>query len=117
MRPHQAFPELSVVRYGEVEEFVNDHIVPEILVQVEKFKVEVHVAVCGARGPLVAHRANAEPDDFHVQFFRPAIHATFEDLFSLGGFHCGEIRSAFSSNLNNSLTMAATLVGSSSTSA
>lgn len=45
MRPHQAFPKLAVIRDEEVQELVDDDVVPEAFVEVEQVVVEVQVAV------------------------------------------------------------------------
>lgn len=45
---HEHLPKFAVVWYREVEQFVNDDIIPELGVHTEKFIVEAKRARCGA---------------------------------------------------------------------
>ena len=35
MRPHQTFPELAVIRHGEMKQFVNDDVIAQVAIQRE----------------------------------------------------------------------------------
>ena len=43
--PHQCFPEPAMVWHAEVQQLVNDHIIPEGGIQAEQIKAEVEVAI------------------------------------------------------------------------
>ena len=78
MGAHQAFPELAVVGYGEVQQFMDDHVIPDLFVHLHQFSVEIQMALCGAGGPLVLHGSNAEPHNLNVKFVGPIANALLE---------------------------------------
>ena len=43
--PHQTFPQFAMIRNGEMQEFMDDNIVPQCVVQIEQLAVEVQMAV------------------------------------------------------------------------
>ena len=77
MEAHQAFPELAVVGHGEVQQFMNNHIIPDLFVHVEQFGVEIKMALRGAGDPLVLHGANTEPCHLNVKFGGPIANALY----------------------------------------
>ncbi len=44
MGAHQAFPEFAVVWNEEVQQLVDDHVVPKLLIKIEQFVVEIQMA-------------------------------------------------------------------------
>ena len=53
MRLHQALPKPAVIWHKEMQQLMDDHIVPERLVQTRQFGIEVEVAVCGTGSRLL----------------------------------------------------------------
>ena len=45
MYSHQAFPQLAMIGYGEMEQLMDDDVVPEILIESQKINIEVQVAI------------------------------------------------------------------------
>jgi len=43
MHPHQALPELPVVRGKEMQQLVNDHIVADLTVKRDQLSIEVEI--------------------------------------------------------------------------
>ena len=43
--PHQAFPQLAVVGDVEMQEFVHDHVVPDLRFQIQQLGIETQYAV------------------------------------------------------------------------
>lgn len=80
MCSHQNFPELAMIGHEEMQELMDNHVVPEILVERQQFRVEIEVAIRRTGRPFVVHGAHAEPDDLHFQLHSPLMDATLEDL-------------------------------------
>ena len=80
MCPHQALPEFAVIGHKEMQEFVDNDIVPEFLIEFQKFAVEIQMSVGGTGRPLVVHRAHPKPDDMYVQFISPRMDTALEGL-------------------------------------
>jgi len=81
MGAHQGFPEAAVIGHREVQEFVNNHVVPELWIEGQEIGAEVQLPSGGARGPLVAHGAHGKPGDRHLQLLGPVVHALLEGMF------------------------------------
>lgn len=47
MRSHQALPEPVVIGHEEIQQLMNDHIVPERLVQAKQIGIEIQVTARG----------------------------------------------------------------------
>ena len=86
MCSHQNFPESAVIGHEEVQEFMDNHVVPEILVEPQQFLVEIEVAIRRTGRPFVVHGAHAKPDDVHIQLHSPLLDAALESLLLLGPF-------------------------------
>jgi len=54
MSAHQGIPEAAVVGHREVQEFMHNHVVPELWIEGQEIGAEVQLPSGGARGPLVA---------------------------------------------------------------
>jgi len=78
MGSHQAFPELAVVGHEKVQQFVHDHIIPNLFIHIEQFGVEIKVSLRRARSPLVLHGANAEPYYAYIELMSPLANALLE---------------------------------------
>ena len=87
MGAHQTFPEPPVIWHGEMEQFVDDDVVLQLYVESEQFVVKIQVAGGGTGSPFVAHGANTQPDDLHIQFVGPIADASLESLFLIDGRH------------------------------
>lgn len=83
---HQNFPELAMIGHEEVQEFMDNHVIPEILVESQQFRVEVQVAIRRTGRPFVVHRPHAKPDDVHFQLHSPLPDAALEGLLLFGRF-------------------------------
>jgi len=66
VRSHEALPQLPVVGDMEVEEFVDDHVILEFVIEIEELGVEGQGTVRGTGGPLPGHRANGDRADLNV---------------------------------------------------
>ena len=58
---HQNLPEFAMVGHEEVQQLMDDHVIPDLFVELQQFGVEIKMALRGAGGPLVLHWPNAEP--------------------------------------------------------
>ena len=70
-----------MIGHREVQEFVNNHVVPELWIEGQEIGAEVQLPSGGARGPLVAHGAHGKPGDRHLQLLGPVVHALLEGMF------------------------------------
>ena len=86
VRPHQTLPKLAVIGHEDVQEFMDDHVVPEVLVESKQFGVEIEVSIGRTGRPFVMHGPHAQPDDFHIQLHSPLPDAALEGLLLLGRF-------------------------------
>ena len=75
MSTHQTLPEPPVVGNAEVEQFMDDHVVPKGTVEVEQVDAEVEMTIGGAGGPLVSHWAHADPHHIHIKLLSPFVHS------------------------------------------
>ncbi len=41
MRTHQAFPEFAMIGNEEVQQLVDNHVIPKLLIETEQFVVEI----------------------------------------------------------------------------
>ncbi len=65
MRTHEALPQFAVVRHREVEQLMNDDVIADIPVEMQKLSVEVQIPAGGTGCPFVAHWAKGEPPPCH----------------------------------------------------
>jgi len=42
--PHETFPQLAVIRHGEMQQFVDDHVITQLSVKSEQVHVEIQIA-------------------------------------------------------------------------
>ena len=61
MSSHEAFTEYSVVGYEEVQQFMDDNVVPDSFVHIQQLDIEIQTTLGGAGGPFVFHRPDTEP--------------------------------------------------------
>ena len=55
IRSHKAFPQLAMIGRREVEQFVDDDVVPDVGVEAQQLPVEIQVAIGRTRGPFVCY--------------------------------------------------------------
>ena len=65
MEPHVALPQLVVVGDEEMQQFVDDDVVPKVLIQIQQFDIEVQMAIDRTGGPFITHRAHTKPHHFN----------------------------------------------------
>ena len=88
MRSHQAFPETTMIRHEEMQQLMDDYIVPERFIKPKQISIEVQMAVRGTGGPLVTHRPDAQPGHLHFQLVGPVVYPSLEcALLCLLPFH------------------------------
>ena len=77
-----------MVRHEEVQQFVDDHVIPDPFLHVEQLGVEIEVPLRGAGCSFVTHGPDAEPDYPDIEFPGPLTDALFEpDLWAGGCSH------------------------------
>lgn len=67
-----------MIRHKEMQQLMNNHVVPERVIKVEQLGVEIQMAVSGTGSPLFTHRADTQPGHLNIQLVGPAIYLRLE---------------------------------------
>ena len=76
-----------MIGYKEVQQLVHNNIVPDVLIHLKQFGVEIQMPSRGTRCPFVSHGSDAKPGDVDIQLLGPLSNALLELIFWGSAFH------------------------------